>query len=220
MIKIADRSPAGWVTITEYEDGLFASNSEDSQRIRQAENRALAKNKNKSSFTSSSKPDHTPRPQFRNDSFQHGLNQPPPPFPFFFPPFKPENPPFTKAKKKFSNQQLLATVVGKQDTGAVDALKRTKAEIDAEGKFNFDYVCSEDYFMVNKKNFDHEDSKKSNILLKGNPKRNITNWQNTLMANESVLHIIENGYKIPFFETPKKLSFLTIKSRLKPKSLY
>ena len=24
------------------------------------------------------------------------------------------------------------------------------------------------------------------------------------MANESVLHIIENGYKIPFFETPQK----------------
>ena len=58
--------------------------------------------------------------------------------------------------------------------------------------------------MVNKKIFDHENSKKSNVLLKGNLKRNIAYWQNTLMANESVLHIIENGYKFPFFETPEK----------------
>ena len=47
--------------------------------------------------------------------------------------------------------------------------------------------------MVNKKIFDHENSKKSNILLKGNRKRNIAFWQNTLMANESVLQIKENG---------------------------
>ena len=78
-----------------------------------------------------------------------------------------------KAKKKFPNQQILATVVGKQDTGAADALKQTKTEIDAEGKFNFDYVCSEDDLMVNKEIFDHKNSKKSNTLLKGNLKGNI-----------------------------------------------
>ena len=99
---------------------------------------------------------------------------------------------------------MLATVAGKQDTDTVDALKRTKTEIDAEGKFNFNYVCSEDDLMVNKEIFGHGNSKKSNISLKGNLKRNIAFWQNTLMANESVLHIIENGYKIPFFETPQK----------------
>ena len=35
--------------------------------------------------------------------------------------------------------------------------------------------------------------KKSNISLKGNLKKNIAYWQNTLMANEYVLGIIENG---------------------------
>ena len=59
-----------------------------------------------------------------------------------------------KAKKKFPNQQIVATVAGKQHTGAVDALKQTKTEIDAEGKFNFNYVCSEDDLMVNKETFD------------------------------------------------------------------
>ena len=94
LIKIADRSPAGWATIAEYENDPFASDSEDSKKIRQAETRALAKSKSKSSFTSSSKLDRTCGSQFRNDSFQHGFNPPPPPFPFFFPPFKPENPSF------------------------------------------------------------------------------------------------------------------------------
>ena len=80
MIKIADCSPVELATISEYEDEPFASDSEDSKKIRQAENRALAKNKNKSLFTSSSKPDRLDRPQIRNDDFQHGINTPLPPF--------------------------------------------------------------------------------------------------------------------------------------------
>ena len=35
---------------------------------------------------------------------------------------------------------MFSMVVEKQNIGAVDILKRTKAEIDAEGKFNFNYV--------------------------------------------------------------------------------
>ena len=34
VIKIADRSPARWATIAEYEGNLFASDSEDSKKIR------------------------------------------------------------------------------------------------------------------------------------------------------------------------------------------
>ena len=74
--------------------------------------------------------------------------------------------------------------------------------------------------MVSKEIFDHENPKKSDNSLKGNLKRNIAYWQKSFMANESVLHIIENGYKIPFFETPEKLIFLTTNPRLKTKSLY
>ena len=193
LIKIADRSPGGWATIAEYEDDPFASDLEDSKKIRQSENTTLAKNKSKSSFTLSSKTELTRRPHFWNDGFQHGFKPPPPPFPFFFLPFKPENPPFTQSQEKIPKPTDICDGCGKQDTGAVDALKRTKTKIDPERKLNFDYVYSEDNFMVNKKIFDHENSKKSNILLKGNRKRNIAFWQNTLMANESVLQIKENG---------------------------
>ena len=62
-------------------------------------------------------------------------------------------------------------VVAKQDTGAVDVLKLTKPERDAESKFN--YVSSEDDLMVNKETFDNENSKKSDVLLNDNIKRNI-----------------------------------------------
>ena len=69
--------------------------------------------------------------------------------------------------------------------------------------------------MVSKEIFDHENSKKSDNSLKGNLKRNIAYWQKSFMANESVLHIIENGYKIPFFETPEKAHLPNNKSSLK-----
>ena len=62
-------------------------------------------------------------------------------------------------------------VVGKLDTGAVDVLKPTKPESNAESKFN--YVSSEDDLMVNKETFDNENSKKSDVLLNDNIKRNI-----------------------------------------------
>ena len=100
-------------------------------------------------------------------------------------PFKPvKSNIYLKPRKKITNQQVFATVAGKQGTGTVDILRQTKTEIDAENKFNFDYVCSEDDLMVNKEIFGYENSKSSNISLKGNLKRNIAYWQNTLMANE------------------------------------
>ena len=69
--------------------------------------------------------------------------------------------------------------------------------------------------MVNREIFDPENSKKSNISLKGNLKRNIAYWLNILMANESVLQIIENEYKIPFFKTAEKSHLPNNKSPLK-----
>ena len=69
--------------------------------------------------------------------------------------------------------------------------------------------------MVNREIFDHENSKKSNISLKGNLKRSNAYWLNILMANESVLQVIENEYKIPFCETPEKAHLPNNKSSLK-----
>ena len=45
LIKLADRSPAGWDTVAEYESDDLASDSDDDKKIRRAEGRALAKKK-------------------------------------------------------------------------------------------------------------------------------------------------------------------------------
>ena len=47
LIKMADRSVLGWDTVEEYEPDPIASDSDDGNKIRQAENRALTKRKTK-----------------------------------------------------------------------------------------------------------------------------------------------------------------------------
>ena len=74
--------------------------------------------------------------------------------------------PVIQTRKFTIYSKILAVVVDKQEIGAVDALKRTKTNIEAKGKFNLEYVCSEDDLNVNKEIFDHKNSKISNTVLK------------------------------------------------------
>ena len=80
LIKLADRSPVGWSIVQEYEQDPMASDSDDAQKIRQAEQRAIRKRKAKtpSSFTQSSSSTISKAPsfQFRNISFQNGYSLP------------------------------------------------------------------------------------------------------------------------------------------------
>ena len=41
LIRIADKSPGGWLTVDEYDNDDYASDSDDQKKIRAAENRAL-----------------------------------------------------------------------------------------------------------------------------------------------------------------------------------
>ena len=43
MIQFADKSPAGWTAVTEYESDELADDSEDEKKLRSAERRALPK---------------------------------------------------------------------------------------------------------------------------------------------------------------------------------
>ena len=51
--------------------------------------------------------------------------------------------------------------------------------------------------------------------VKGRLKENLIFWRETLSANSAILAIIDNGYKIPFFKTPKRASFRSNQSALK-----
>ena len=49
LIKMANRSVLGWDNVAEYEADLITSDSDDGQKIRQAENRVFTKRKTKTS---------------------------------------------------------------------------------------------------------------------------------------------------------------------------
>ena len=53
--------------------------------------------------------------------------------------------------------------------------------------------------------------------VKGRLKKNLIFWQETLSAISAILEIIDNGYKIPFYKTPKRASFCNNQSALKNK---
>ena len=82
LSKLADRSPAAWSIVQEYEQDPMASDSDDAQKIRQAEQRAIRKKKVKrpASFTQSSSSTISKALsfRFRNTNFQNGYS---PPFP-------------------------------------------------------------------------------------------------------------------------------------------
>ena len=82
-IRIADKSPAGWKTVREYESDDLASDSEDEKRLRAAENRAIRSIKEKKRphpYSRSTPPVSVSRPAatFPNpESTFRGFQQPP-----------------------------------------------------------------------------------------------------------------------------------------------
>ena len=59
LIRLADKSPAGWTTVKEYESDDLASDSDDEKRMRQAENRAIRALKEKRRYQPYKKPSAT-----------------------------------------------------------------------------------------------------------------------------------------------------------------
>lgn len=80
LIRIADKSPAGWGTVQEYQSDSVASDSADEKRIRSAERRALQKQAKKRKIQPSSTitrktEDARGRPDSGRPSFKASFNR-------------------------------------------------------------------------------------------------------------------------------------------------
>ena len=59
LIRFADKSPAGWTAVEEYESDELADDSEDENKLRSAERRALVKIREKKRKNASNRPNST-----------------------------------------------------------------------------------------------------------------------------------------------------------------
>ena len=63
--------------------------------------------------------------------------------------------------------------------------------------------------ILENKNYECK-SEQKHISIKGKLKEKYEFWQNTIKANETILQILDEGYMLPFIETPSDANFQII----------
>ena len=233
LIRPADRSAGGWMTVQEYMPDELASDSDDSRKMRRAENRAtkkrkLAFSKKPSSTFSSATQFH----QFNSGNATQETS-------FGMPPSQAKDKDGTHYSQitsgDFKTPLTTVTTVENLAIGNTAAPKRTlssklevnsnktdKTDTDIKNKcFNlFDWLRSDQ--VVEENYFDEKEySVKSNccanpqVSVKGRLKTHLHYWENLIGANGVVTSVIKEGYKIPFTYTPQKAYFKNNKSALR-----
>ena len=236
LIRLADRSAGGWMTVQEYMPDELASDSDDTRKMRQAENRAtkkrkLAFSKKPSSTFSSATQFHqfnsgnaTPSyagNQFRNaplSSQRQGWN-----------PLQPNN--FGRFQNPISHcyncgelghwkhscpKRILSSKleVNPNKTDKTDADIKDKC-FDLFDWLRSDQVLEENYFDEKEYSFKSNCSANPQVSVKGRLKTHLDYWENVIGANGVVTSVIKEGYKIPFTYTPQKAYFKNNKSALR-----
>ena len=113
-----------------------------------------------------------------------------------------------------SDRGTRALVVAKEGTGASTA-RTPDTETKVEGmKIDNEFSDLSIDYTIQKFEFEKGNNYPS---VKGRLTKNLVFWQETLSANSAILEIIDNGYKIPFYKTPKRASFCNNQSALKNK---
>ena len=107
-----------------------------------------------------------------------------------------------------------ALVVVKEGTGA-----NTAQTPDTETKIEGMKIDNEFSDLSNDYTIQEFELEKGNNYpsVKGRLQKNLIFWREALSANSAILEIIDNGYKISFFKTPKCVSFCNNQSALKNK---
>ena len=115
---------------------------------------------------------------------------------------------------QMSDRGTRASVAVKECTGANTA-RTPDTETKVEGmKIDNEFSDLSNDYTIQKFEFEKGINYPS---VKGRLKKNLIFWRETLSANSAILEIIDNGYKIPFFKTPKRASFRNNQSALKNK---
>ena len=115
---------------------------------------------------------------------------------------------------QMSDRETRASVVVKEGTGANTA-RTPDTETKVEGmKIDNEFSDLSNDYTIQKFEFEKGINYPS---VKGRLKKNLIFWRETLSANSAMLDIIDNGYKISFFKTPKRASFRNNQSALKNK---
>ena len=113
-----------------------------------------------------------------------------------------------------SDRETRASVVVKEGTGANTA-RTPDTETKVEGmKIDNEFSDLSNDYTIQKFEFEKGINYPS---VKGRLKKNLIFWREILSANSAILEIIDDGYKIPLFKTPKCASFCNNQSALRNK---
>ena len=116
---------------------------------------------------------------------------------------------------QMSDPGTRASAAVKEGTGANTA-RTPDTETKVEGmKIDDEFSDLSNYYTIQKFEFEKGINYPS---VKGRLMKNLIFWRETLSANSAILEIIDDGYKIPFFKTPKRTSFRNNQSALKNKN--
>ncbi|PFX26398.1 hypothetical protein AWC38_SpisGene8944 [Stylophora pistillata] len=235
LIRFADKSPAGWEAVEEYESDELAEDSEDEKKLRSAERRALAKIREKKRRISSARPSYTSTRQPSNEVSSPGSSNT---FPVNQQLFRGQS--FRECRPQPSDKYSVAgrEVIGQIQLPApaaleelLQSLQEARPQTDNKHKVTLQRLGKDEYNLLNLvtclNDFDPVELVKNSVdapdlsgdvirpeyqegvpivKVKGSLKRNVAFWEH-IGASRFIRDTIVFGYKIPFIYNPPAASF-------------
>jgi hypothetical protein len=196
-IRIADSSSGGWETVA----NPVASDSDDESKIYRAENRALKKRKTERRPGTGKESNLLPLPQIRFRVMLLLLF-----LSFHVPPHNRNN---SKELIPFvSVGAMCAGILPTYSENARSSCRTDPRPVQPEDRQRESKVQSDAHKFVKDEyltldNYEFESRSFSSPKLKGRLKSNLQFWE-TIGAYDSVLDVIKNGYRIPFYSMPRR----------------
>lgn len=196
LIKLADSSELGWRTVSEYETNAIADNSDDEKKMWKAESRAQRKFKLTRRTTYRSRRMHPYIPEVQQTMANSSDNTRTP-----------------RAQQTISRRPGTCFQCGKPGHWRYECQETQRRQEERNEKLSTKLILItdaslEDWANVNKGEFD---TKPIVLTTVGRLREARDKWHE-IGASESVLDIIDNGYKIPFFTLPEMVDLPNNKS--------